>query len=113
MSNWGSSARLQARFPDLPGPRPEPAAFRKDTANALLSERAPHLAGIVCTTWEQVTLAARQIEARGERPAVKPVLSAAGRRFKLNDHWHSRYARMLMAREPRLAGYFETQELTA
>lgn len=79
LSPWGSSARLQARFPELPGPRPQPAAFRKDTANALLSERAPHLAGIVCTTWEEVALAARQIETRGERPAVKPVLSAAGR----------------------------------
>lgn len=33
--------------------------------------------------------------------------------FKMNDHFHSRYARMLMEREPDLAGLFETRELRA
>lgn len=31
--------------------------------------------------------------------------------FKLNDHFTSRYARLLMAREPDLNGFFETREL--
>lgn len=31
--------------------------------------------------------------------------------FKLNDHYRSRYARLLMDREPDLAGLFETREL--
>lgn len=31
--------------------------------------------------------------------------------FKLNDHFRSRYARLLMEREPDLAGIFETREL--
>ena len=33
--------------------------------------------------------------------------------FKLNDHYTSRYARLLMEREPALAGLFETRELKA
>lgn len=31
--------------------------------------------------------------------------------FKLNDHFTSRYARLLMAQEPDLADFFETREL--
>lgn len=31
--------------------------------------------------------------------------------FMLNDHYHSRYARMLMDKEPELAGMFEVREL--
>jgi hypothetical protein len=31
--------------------------------------------------------------------------------FKLNDHHHSRLARVLMDREPELAGFFEVREL--
>jgi hypothetical protein len=31
--------------------------------------------------------------------------------FKLNDHHHSRYARMIMRLEPDLAGVFEIREL--
>lgn len=33
--------------------------------------------------------------------------------FKLNNNYHSRYARMLMAHEPLLADAFETRELKA
>lgn len=35
----------------------------------------------------------------------------AGDEWKLNDHYTSRYARLLMAREPDLRGLFETREL--
>ena len=31
--------------------------------------------------------------------------------FKLNDHFTSRYARLIMAQEPDLAGFFETRVL--
>jgi hypothetical protein len=31
--------------------------------------------------------------------------------FKLNDHYHSRYARMLMANDPDLKGLFELRDL--
>lgn len=31
--------------------------------------------------------------------------------FRLNNNWPSRYARLLMQREPDLAGLFETREL--
>lgn len=79
LSPWGTSARLRARFPDLPSPTPDPSAFRKDTANVLLQRLAPSLAGRVCTSWEEVANAAAALESHGERPAVKPVLSAAGR----------------------------------
>jgi hypothetical protein len=36
-----------------------------------------------------------------------------GEPFRLNDHYRSRYSRLIMAREPDLAGYFETRELRA
>jgi hypothetical protein len=31
--------------------------------------------------------------------------------FRLNDHFHSRYARLIMEQEPDLAGFFETRFL--
>lgn len=34
-----------------------------------------------------------------------------GDSFKLNNNYTSRYARLLMEREPELAGFFETREL--
>lgn len=33
--------------------------------------------------------------------------------FKLNDHYRSRYSRLLMAQEPGLSGLFETRRLRA
>lgn len=33
--------------------------------------------------------------------------------FKLNDHFTSRYARLIMEREPDLEGFFETRKLKA
>ena len=33
--------------------------------------------------------------------------------FKMNDHYHSRYARLIMEREQDLAGFFELRRLTA
>ena len=39
-------------------------------------------------------------------------LQTRGDLFKLNNNWRSRYARLLMKREPELAGYFDTRKLT-
>jgi hypothetical protein len=36
---------------------------------------------------------------------------SAADEFRLNDHYHSRYARLLMAREPDLRGIFELRTL--
>lgn len=36
-----------------------------------------------------------------------------GQPFKLNDHYRSRYARLLMEQEPDLQGLFEVRELRA
>ncbi len=34
-----------------------------------------------------------------------------GEKWKLNDHYRSRYARMIMENEPNLLGFFEIREL--
>ncbi len=36
-----------------------------------------------------------------------------GDEFKLNDHYHSRYARLLMKEHPDLDGFFELRQLKA
>ena len=36
-----------------------------------------------------------------------------GADFKLNDHFHSRYARTIMKQYPELEGFFELRELRA
>lgn len=33
--------------------------------------------------------------------------------FKLNDHYHSRYARLILATHPEFDGFFEIRELKA
>ena len=56
----------------------------------------------------------------GHRVGMKFLYEAArherfkttGEWWKLNNNYHSRYARLLMEREPRLRGYFNTRELT-
>lgn len=71
---------------------------------------------------ELVTLA-RQIHARGYRRIGIELLFAVLRwrsmmattadeyGFKLNDHFTSRYARLIMAANPDLAGFFATREI--
>lgn len=68
---------------------------------------------------------ARQIKTRGyQRIGIELIWSAfrwnrmmqlppdeAG--FKLNDHYRSRYARLIMLREPDLAAFFQTRNLRA
>lgn len=40
-------------------------------------------------------------------------LQTQGSDYKLDNNFHSRYARLLMEREPQLAGFFETRCLLA
>ena len=67
---------------------------------------------------------ARQLKARGhQHGSIKLVWEVArwnammrtndihGDGWKLNNNWHSRYARLLMDCEPDLAGFFETRVL--
>jgi hypothetical protein len=63
----------------------------------------------------------REAKARGKKVGIRmvwetlrwklTVLNDAGDDFKLNDHLHSRYARLIMEQEPDLAGMFELREL--
>jgi hypothetical protein len=39
------------------------------------------------------------------------MLETGGKDFKLNDHYHSHYARLLMSNEPTLHGLFELRSL--
>jgi hypothetical protein len=66
---------------------------------------------------------ARQAKERGrKRFGVKMIwerarwylaIERAGEDYKLNNNYHSRYARLVMAQEPDLADFFETRELRA
>jgi hypothetical protein len=38
-------------------------------------------------------------------------MKTVGDDFKLNNNYHSRYARLIMEREPGLDGFFETRGL--
>lgn len=46
-----------------------------------------------------------------ERMRWETWVTTTGPEFKLNDHHRSRYARLMMAQEPDLAGVFETRAL--
>lgn len=66
---------------------------------------------------------ARQLRKRGHRKAGMKMLFEVLRwqhmmktadphsDFKLNNNYHSRYARLIMQREPDLKGFFEVREL--
>lgn len=87
-----------------------------DTRFAAFHEANPHVYS------ELVTLA-RQLHARGYRrigiellfsvlrwrSMLRTTADAYG--FKLNDHYTSRYARLIMTREPELAGLFALRSL--
>lgn len=75
-------------------------------------ERNPHV---------YLALRARSLEAvrAGKKIGIRCIwevmrwdltFTTTGSEFKLNDHYTARYARLLMAREPELAGYFEIRE---
>lgn len=74
--------------------------------------------------YEELVRLATRVRRRGHsKYSIDPLLAVirfqrdtavngdAGKPFKLNDHFTSRYARLLMEREPELAGMFETRRL--
>lgn len=74
--------------------------------------------------YSELVALARQARSRGHQKIGIELLFAVCRwermmrttssdGFKLNDHFTSRYARLIMQREPDLAGLFETRELRA
>lgn len=74
--------------------------------------------------YDELVALARQARSRGHQKIGIELLFAvcrwermmrttSGDGFKLNDHFTSRYARLIMAREDDLAGLFETRELRA
>ena len=66
---------------------------------ALTAKREGHRVGIRCL-WETFRWTHRQRIDSEET-------------FRCNDHFPSRFARLLMEREPELAGFFETRGLRA
>lgn len=64
---------------------------------------------------------ARRLKAAGRtRYSIKTIwavlrwqsdVQTTGEHYKLDDRYYSRYARLVMAREPDLAGFFNTREL--
>jgi hypothetical protein len=67
---------------------------------------------------ELVRLARREVK-RGRRPGIGMIWEvmrwrvAGPRRLRLNNDWRSRYARLIQASEPDLAGVFRTRKLRA
>jgi hypothetical protein len=74
--------------------------------------------------YDELVRLARRAKARGHRKIGIELLFAVLRwqrmmetddpsqaAFKLNDHYTSRYARLIMEREPDLEGFFETRAL--
>ena len=106
---WGWSPRAEAVLGPLRArqvasarrPVPAEAAFRKDTAAAWLTAWRPDLAdlaGSICRTWGEVQTAANALAARGQTPAVKPVLSTAGQ--GILRRVEETAVRRLLARQP-------------
>lgn len=53
------------------------------------------------------------IKAIIERVRWHVAIQTRGDDFKINDHWSSRLARLLMQKDPRLEGFFELRKLRA
>lgn len=64
-------------------------------------------------TWRLVQAGRRKVGAKmvWERIRWEYALATEGDAYKLNNNLTSRYARLVMEREPALAGIFETREL--
>lgn len=94
-----------------------PAAAREsriDRAFAEFHRSNPHV-------YQRLAEMARQLVARGHKRIGigmlfevlrwQSAIETTGDEFRLNNNYRSRYARLLMDREPDLAGVFELREL--
>lgn len=101
-----------------PGPAPEPGEQRRsiDARFADFHHANPHV-------YTELLTLARHAHQRGyRRIGIELLFSALRWRsmmattadeygFKLNDHFTSRYARLIMTANPELAGIFATREI--
>lgn len=103
--------RLQAE-----GPRRERPAGASEAAFRAFHEANPHV-------YRALVELARTAKAQGAAEIGIGMLwevlrwrlffETTDRNFKLNNNHRSRYARLIMAQEPDLAGIFEVRELTS
>ena len=73
--------------------------------------------------YDELVRLAREAKSRGvskigirllwERVRWSMLVEKGNDEFAMNDHFHSRMVRLIMEREPDLAGMFETRELRA
>lgn len=85
-----------------------------DEAFTLFHETNPHIyARLRDLAFQAKQSGARRIgiKALFERLRWDYMIRSRGDEFKLNNNYHSRYARLLMEREPELAGLFELRNL--
>lgn len=107
--------------PPVQAPRTEPPADPADPADTDYdrSFRAFHAANPrvyeLLVHFARVAVAAGRekigVRVLWERMRWETWITTTGTEFKLNDHHTSRYARLVMATEPDLAGVFHTREL--
>lgn len=103
---------LVARVAANDGERTRPLTL--DERFKAFVEQNPHVI-------DTLTRLAREARARGmtkvgvkmlwEIARWEAITSTTGDEWKLNNSFHSRAARLVMEREPDLAGFFETREL--
>jgi len=78
-----------------------PIVYRRLVDLAYRVKRAGHDRWAIANLWEKLRW---EIAVEGLPDSTED--------FKLNDHYKSRYARLIMEREPELEGLFETRILT-
>jgi hypothetical protein len=93
------------------GPEPEPTI---EKAFLRFHGENPHV-------YQEIVMLARRAKRRGatkigmkmlfEVLRWRHTLATGGDHFKLNNNYHSYYARLVMLREPDLVGIFETRRL--
>jgi hypothetical protein len=93
------AATIEARFQEFHAAHPEVYVKLVQLANDLVDRGWSHLG--IGMLWETL----RYYTMLGSHPDEDV--------FRLNDHYRSRYARMIMEQERRLEGIFEIRELRA
>jgi hypothetical protein len=96
--NESPSDRIQRKFNEFHAEHPEVYAKLRELCFILLDKGILHYG--IGALWERMRW-----------HFMFEVRDSQG--FKLNNNFRSRYARLLMEKEPRLVGFFETRELTS
>ena len=116
-------ARTRTIHVPVKEPNPDQGSLldETDSSEATIQERFERFHVENPHVYRELALIARRWKSRGhDRGSISMIFEViryrAGLRtrsddFKLNNSFRSRYARLLMAREPDLAEFFETREL--